>query len=189
MSRLRDADRGPGDVRRASPIVASLSLAVDPAEAPFAASRGASASRAAAAAASSYSSSSSSSSSAASSSSPASVTRHVHVVAPGDTLGAIAELWLCDVREIRRLNDLHPDSVLCPGRTPPRGHAPAPRHARRRPGRDPDAHIPAPRRPARARHRALNGLTPASTIHPGAELRVSSPLGVAPGDDDARRRR
>ena len=47
-----------------------------------------------------------------------------------------------------------PGQRALPGRTPPRGHAPAPRHARRRPGRDPDAHIPAPRRPARARPRA-----------------------------------
>ena len=183
MSRLRDADRGPGDAPRASPIVASLSLAVDPAEAPFAASRGASASRAAAS-----SSSSSFSSSAASSStppsSPASVTRHVHVVAPGDTLGAIAELWLCDVREIRRLNDLHPDSVLYPGErlrvdTPLRlvTHVVAPGETLTRISLLHDAPL--------AHVRALNGLTPASTIHPGAELRVLEP----PSSSPRRRRR
>ena len=185
MSRLRDADRGPGDAPRASPIVASLSLAVDPAEAPFAASRGASASRAAAAASSSYSSSSSSSSSAASSSSPASVTRHVHVVAPGDTLGAIAELWLCDVREIRRLNDLHPDSVLYPGErlrvdTPLRlvTHVVAPGETLTRISLLHDAPL--------AHVRALNGLTPASTIHPGAELRVLEPPSSSPRETTTR---
>ena len=188
MSRLRDADRGPGDASRVPDRRVAL-LAVDPAEALV---RGVSwrlgiarrrRRRLLLFSASSFSSSAASSSTPPSS--PASVTRHVHVVAPGDTLGAIAELWLCDVREIRRLNDLHPDSVLYPGErlrvdTPLRlvTHVVAPGETLTRISLLHDAPL--------AHVRALNGLTPASTIHPGAELRVLEPPSSSPRETTTR---
>ena len=40
-----------------------------------------------------------------------------HVVADGDTLGLIGEMYQTPVRVIQRLNDLHPDSIIYPGET------------------------------------------------------------------------
>jgi LysM repeat protein len=94
-----------------------------------------------------------------------------HVVADGDTLGLIGEMYQTPVRVIQRLNDLHPDSIIYPGET-----LRVPTQLRA------ETHVVVPgetlvviakRFDAPVDHvKALNGLSGDAVIHPGNELRV-----------------
>ena len=94
-----------------------------------------------------------------------------HVVADGDTLGLIGEMYQTPVRVIQRLNDLHPDSIIYPGET-----LRVPTQLRA------ETHVVVPgdtlvliakRFDAPVDHvKALNGLSGEAVIHPGNELRV-----------------
>ncbi len=94
-----------------------------------------------------------------------------HVVADGDTLGLIGEMYQTPVRVIQRLNDLHPDSIIYPGETL---RVPTQLQS--------TTHVVVPgetvvsiarRFDAPVDHvKALNGLAGDDVIHPGRELRV-----------------
>ena len=94
-----------------------------------------------------------------------------HVVADGDTLGLIGEMYQTPVRVIQRLNDLHPDSIIYPGET-----LRVPTQLRA------ETHVVVPgetlvviakRFDAPVDHvKALNGLSGDAVIHPGKKLRV-----------------
>ena len=94
-----------------------------------------------------------------------------HVVADGDTLGLIGEMYQTPVRVIQRLNDLHPDSIIYPGETlrvptqlQSTTHVVVPGETLVSIARRFDAPVD--------HVKALNGLAGDDVIHPGRELRV-----------------
>ena len=94
-----------------------------------------------------------------------------HVVADGDTLGLIGEMYQTPVRVIQRLNDLHPDSIIYPGETlrvptqlQSTTHVVVPGETLVSIARRFDAPVD--------HVKALNGLSGDAVIHPGKKLRV-----------------